>query len=313
MADRAELLEAALDVYPEGIGLLDKDERVVLWNRAAEHMTGFAAAQLIGRPVPGGLRGLADAPYWEPGALPEMGSGAVVHIQNPSGRNEALRARRVVLRDSMGGRMGTAAVFHQANKSAALPHGETGDDMEVRQSQAELRERLERQFEAFVSERRPLGILWITVDQAAGMRKTHGPRACEAMLECVQRTLTNALHAGYEMGRWDDDEFLVMANEPDEAILANRGCVLAGIARTADFGWWGDRLTLTVSMGAATARPGDILSGLLERARHAMRCSLRAGGNQVTRASAVADAAFAEAAAGADMAEAERVDSRSRG
>lgn len=289
MTERAELLEAALDVYPEGIGLLDADERVVLWNRAAEQMTGFTGAQLIGRPVPGGLRGLADAPFWEPRALPEMGSGAVVHIQNPSGRNEALRARRVVLRDAMGGRMGMAAVFHMADKNAVLPHGETGDELEVQQSQTELRERLERRFEAFVAERRPLGILWITVDQAAGMRKTHGPRACEAMLESVQRTLTNALHAGYEMGRWDDDEFLVMADEPDEAIVANRGCVLAGIARTADFCWWGDRVTLTVSVGAASAEPGDILSGLLERARHAMRWSMRAGGNQVTRGSAVAE------------------------
>ena len=33
MANRAELVEAALDVYPEGLALLDHDERVVFWDR----------------------------------------------------------------------------------------------------------------------------------------------------------------------------------------------------------------------------------------------------------------------------------------
>jgi diguanylate cyclase (GGDEF)-like protein/PAS domain S-box-containing protein len=289
MAERAELVEAVLEAYPEGIGLLDPEERVVLWNQAAERMTGFAGAQLIGRSLPAGLRALGNAPFWEPRVVPELSSGAVVHVQHLSGHDEPVRARRVVLRDSMGSRIGTAAVFHPGEKGTALPHGETCDGMEVVQSQAEMKDRLQRRFDAFAAEGRPLGILWITVDQAAGMRKTHGPRACEAMLECVERTLANAMQAGYEIGRWGDDEFLVMGGEADEQIVANRGQVLAGIARTADFCWWGDRLTLTVSAGAAVAEPGEGLTAMLQRARHAMHWSIQAGGNQVSRGSAVAE------------------------
>ena len=48
MADREELMEAALEVYPEGLALLDIDGRVVLWNRAAEAITGYAAPGLWG-------------------------------------------------------------------------------------------------------------------------------------------------------------------------------------------------------------------------------------------------------------------------
>ena len=44
MADRAELLEAALDVYPEGLALLDQAGRVVYWNRAAEAIPLFEKA-----------------------------------------------------------------------------------------------------------------------------------------------------------------------------------------------------------------------------------------------------------------------------
>jgi PAS domain S-box-containing protein len=291
MAERSELVEAVLEAYPEGIGLLDPDERVILWNRAAEGMTGFAGAQLIGRALPAGLRALGEAPFWESRAVPELGSGAVVHVQHLSGRDEPLQARRVMLRDAMGGRIGTAAVFHPGEKGAALPHGETCDGSEVQLSQAEMKDRLQRRFEACRAEGQPLGILWITVDQAAGMRRTHGPRACEAMLECVERTLANATQAGYEIGRWGDDEFLVMSDEGDEPIVTNRGQVLAGVARTADFCWWGDRLTLTVSVGAAVAEPGEGLFAFLERARLAMRWSVQAGGNQVTRGSEARDRA----------------------
>ncbi len=39
MTDRAELLEAALDSFPEGIALLDLERTVLLWNPSAETIT----------------------------------------------------------------------------------------------------------------------------------------------------------------------------------------------------------------------------------------------------------------------------------
>ncbi|MGD0888309.1 MAG: hypothetical protein ABR889_03590, partial [Acidobacteriaceae bacterium] len=59
---------------------------------------------------------------------------------------------------------------------------------------------------------------------------------------------------------------------------------LAGLARTADFRWWGDRVGLTVSIGASQAIEGDTLPALLKRARQAMQTSGYAGGNRVTEA-----------------------------
>jgi GGDEF domain-containing protein len=69
-------------------------------------------------------------------------------------------------------------------------------------------------------------------------------------------------------------------------MLATHGQALAGLARTADFRWWGDRVSLTVSIGAAQACAQDEegLAQLLERAQGAMEASIRAGGNCVTSA-----------------------------
>ena len=50
----------ALETIADGVVLLDRDERVLLWNRAAEAMTGLAAADLLGRPARDVLPGYAQ-------------------------------------------------------------------------------------------------------------------------------------------------------------------------------------------------------------------------------------------------------------
>lgn len=287
MPQRAEMLEAALDVYPEGLALVDSIGRVVYWNRAAEIITGHCSANIIGRELPQSLEPLMSCGVSEradPRNGAQMSRGTLVHAQHVRGHDIPAIARRVILRDPLGARIGTATVFHPAEHMNPLPHGDTSEGSEVKASQAELRERLEAEFRSFADEGIPLGLLWIIVDQAQPMRKSHGARACESMLENVERTLANNLRPGDEIGRWGDDEFLVLSHEPDADVLANHARVLAVIARTADFRWWGDRVSLSVSIGVAEADGGETLAHLLERAQAAMRASTNSGGNQVTLA-----------------------------
>jgi diguanylate cyclase (GGDEF)-like protein len=128
--------------------------------------------------------------------------------------------------------------------------------------------------------------LWITVDQAEELRKTHGAAACNAMLEKVRHAVAQGLRPTEEMGRWGDDEFLIVAHERSADMLTAHAQVLDGLARTADFRWWGDRISITVSIGAAQAGrdASEGLAQLLRRARDAMQASSREGGNRVTAA-----------------------------
>jgi PAS domain S-box-containing protein/diguanylate cyclase (GGDEF)-like protein len=288
MRDRSELVEAALDVYPEGLALLDPEGHVVFWNRAAETMTGYTAADILGRPVPEALEPLTLCRDYEvhpqPRNGPQLGRGSLVHAQHKLGHDVPAIARRVILRDGLGGRIGTAAVFHPGEQSNALPHGETSEGSEVKQSQAEMQDRLESEYESFLHEDARFGILWIAVDQASQLRKTHGARACETMLEAVERRLANALRPGEEVGRWGIDEFLVLSHERSDDVLTAHAKALAGLARTTEFRWWGDRVSLTVSVGAAMADRSETLPLLLERAQGAMVASAQAGGNHITLA-----------------------------
>jgi PAS domain S-box-containing protein/diguanylate cyclase (GGDEF)-like protein len=286
VTERTELLEAALDGLAEGMALADLNGEVAAWNRAAETITGYAAGEIIGH----GVRRLLDAMVeggsqnWIRKSESAAERGFLVHLRHKVGHQLPVMTRILVLRDALGGRIGTGVVFHPAQTIDALPHQELNEDSYAGRSRIELEERLAGMHDDFVRGESTFGVLWITVDQAPGLRRSHGLRACEAMLEKVERTLASGLKAAEEIGRWGDDDFLVISHERSAAALTAHAQMLAGLTRTTDFRWWGDRVSLTVSIGAAQAERGECLSQLLERAEGTVVASVHAGGNQVTAA-----------------------------
>ncbi len=290
MKDRTELLESALDSLPAGIALFGMEGEVVFWNRVAESMTGYAGAEMLGRPIPEALEPLAPARLLlgelHRDAEPRTSRGALVRTRHKLGHELQAIARVVALRDASGERIGTAAVFHPAESLDALPHGVTGENEAIGASQADLEDRLQIEFEDFERGGSAFGVLWIGVDQAQALRKTHGSSACGAMLEKVKHALAQGLRPAEEVGLWGADEFLIISHERTPEMLAAHAQALAGLARTADFRWWGDRISLTVSIGAAQAGRGanEGLAQLLERAQKAMESSIQGGGNCITSA-----------------------------
>jgi len=287
MDDHAQLIESALDCFPDGIALLDAKSLLAFWNKAAEATTGYAGTGMLGRPVPEAIEPLL---HWSPApgapgldTAPQSGRGFLVHLCHKQGHELPVMARILELRDGSGGRIGTAVIFHPAESLDALPQGD-GNEAGVAASQADVKDRLAVDFEEFQRGGQAFGVLWITVDQAHDLRKTHGASACESMLEKVIEAVAKGLRPGEKLGRWGDDEFLVLSHERTQEMLTEHAKVLAGQARTAEFRWWGDKVEITVSIGAAQAEREGTLVNLLERAKAAMFTSFHAGGNRITAA-----------------------------
>lgn len=292
MTDRVELFEAAMDSLPEGFGLLVGDPggqgEVVFWNQAAVAITGHTGFELVGRAIPDTLQPLLgdDSKHDETGAdhATHPGGGFVARVRHNLGHEVSVIVRNLVLRDSLGHRIGSGILFHPAELFDALPRGESGEDQSVESSQEDLENRLQDLIEDHIRGGPPFGVLWISVDQAHDLRKTHGAGACETMLHKVEKAIVQGLRPAEFLGRWGQDEFLVISHERTPAMLADHGQRLAGLARTADFRWWGDRISVTVSIGAAQADQEETLPALLGRARSAMSSSSVAGGNQLKSA-----------------------------
>jgi len=155
-------------------------------------------------------------------------------VRHNLGHEVPVMARTLVLRDGLGGRIGTAVVFHPAESLDALPHGDTGEDGEVAQSQADLEDRLNTEFEDWIRGGQPFGVMWVEVDQAPELRRTHGPGLSRNAREGWTCAGTG-LRPAEEIGRWGQDQFLIISHERTAEMLAAHAKTLAGLARTADF------------------------------------------------------------------------------
>ncbi|MHB1840537.1 MAG: sensor domain-containing diguanylate cyclase [Acidobacteriaceae bacterium] len=311
------MLVATLDLMEEGIAVLDEQSNVLHWNKAAAVLTGYAAEDVVRRKCPedlfrvdrqsrgrvvartetgrsgmlaGGAGGTStsstrlQAQRTGPGDDPLLERPTLVSMRHKMGHRVPGMLRKVALLDSQGLQMGVVLLFYPVEEVDSLPRGESGEGAGVEASQADMEERLDAAHHQWSTGGMPFGLLWITVDQAKLLRKTHGREACEAMLQSVQETLLRQMKPAETLGRWGDNEFLVIAHERSAKLLGEHARRLAGLARIVDFRWWGDRIGLTVSIGASHATDADTLQCLLDRARQAMRASQYAGGNQATEA-----------------------------
>ena len=320
MSDRVEMLEATLDLMDEGVAILDEQSTVLFWNKAAAALTGRPSEEMIAQACPEDLYRV-DEQHRSRGAANANPSGQRSHLRRidgldwAGGESDRIHAledspqdgdllrcptlvsmchklghsvpgmlRKISLCDSLGERSGAALLFYPVEEVDALPHGESGEGADIERSQADMEDRLDAAHHQWKTSGMPFGLLWITIDQAQSLRKTHGRDACEAMLRTVEQTLLRQMKPAEIIGRWGNNEFLVLAHERTPELLLEHARRLAGLARTADFRWWGDRVGLTVSIGASHATQGDTLQSLLSRARQAMQTSEYAGGYRVTEA-----------------------------
>jgi diguanylate cyclase (GGDEF)-like protein len=233
---------------------------------------------------------------FEPSEAPEQPGatrGVRVEMKHQLGHTLPAMLRNLPLRDDLGKRMGTVLLFRPVEDLDAIPHGETMEGLGLGGSQAEIEDRLENAFHEWKTNHVPFGLLWITIDQAAQMRRTHGKDACEAMLRIVEHRLAQGLRPSEIIGRWGSDEFLVLSHERTAQMLLTHGEHLAGMTRTAEFRWWGDRVSLTASIGTAQAGVShssgtETLPRLMLEAQQAMHASIYAGGNHVSQGSSAA-------------------------
>lgn len=291
--DRVELYEAAIDSLPDGFALLQEESgrpgEVVFWNRAAVAITGHGGVEVVGRAMPDTLDSLlsdmAIQGHPEAAAGAHAVRGCLAHIRHKLGHQVSIMVRNLPLRDGLGQRIGSGILFHPAEHFDAIPRGDSGEDESVESSQAELETRLEEAFEDLRAKGQSFGVLWIAVDQARDLRKNHGAGACETMLNRVEKILAQGLHPAEFLGRWGQDEFLIVSKEPAAAALSVHAQRLVGLARTTDFRWWGDRIAVTVSIGAAQAGAATQIPDLLAKAQSAMQASFAAGGNRSTSGS----------------------------
>ncbi len=291
----AELFRAALDSLQTAVCIVDRERKISFWNDGAEQITGYLRQDVLGHFCGEILlikfqQNRAALCENSCPLLAAMRDGkpreSRVYLHHKSGYAVPVSLRALPIRDAHGHVVGAVESFVARPIVSSRPRPESdlavGHGLDpVTQlpdfpyTEAHLIERLKFASEHLI----PFGLLCIQLDQMENLRATHGPNAAEAILNVVARTLRNGLDPVDFLGRWADDQFLALvANccEPDLLTMAGR---LRRLAQSSEIVWWGDQLSVTVSVGGTAWAAAEDLVPLLDRTGRALQQAVAKGGN----------------------------------
>lgn len=275
-----EVWRTILESLPIGLCVLDPQKRVVLWSEGAERITGHLRHEVVGRScVPDPILH-CDQPGCEfcseQCALAQaMKTAHRVEnrglLHHKDGHEIPVRIRAVPVHNEHGSIVGAVETFEEVEESVNLERrcriSESEIDPTTFAAKHETTQwHLARALAGFRDNRIPFVILLLRVEQLAHFRARFGTEAAASFLRLVARTLEAAVSMAEVIGRWSDDQFLMLLPEcGHEALPSIREKVRRTVA-SEGIEWWGERHSLPVSIGEATVQPDDTLETLLDRA-----------------------------------------------
>jgi diguanylate cyclase (GGDEF)-like protein/PAS domain S-box-containing protein len=298
-------LRQLLAALPDALSLVDAsspDLPVVWVNHAFEQLTGYSAAELVGRT----LRLLEGEDRDQPGLrklrqaiVAGQETTALLHNVRRDGSAFWQQVHLLPLRDSAGRLTHWAGVHREAVPRAhAGRHAPRPDAAQLElvprddlltglHTRAWFESVLERDWGTARREGRRLALFVVDVDSLGSYNDTFGRAGGDACLKRVGRTLaTGFKRASDLLARWEHGTFVGLAMGLDEAAATAHAAVLLG--RVRDLHIHHPRSTVaryvTVSIGVATGTPGrdDAVGVLVAAGFDALRESQASGGDRTT-------------------------------
>ncbi len=281
-------------------GLIEIDTRghVTRWNAAAERLTGYPAARVVGKsflkqPAKHVSPSGRDIPEDKQPLLQTAKDGipreALAYVTHAEGYRVTLITRCLPIFHGREHPVGAMELFND-NKSliAAFHIAETTDETIVFDpltgigNRSHIESKIRSALDGYKARQTPFGVLFIDIDHFKLFNDTHGHLVGDKLLRLVANTIRNNLRVTDSCGRWGGEEFIGIVHGLD---LRGLGKVAEKLRATIHDSRVRDNeaeMGVTVSIGATLIRPSDNLHTLIDRADRLMYRSKRDGRNRVT-------------------------------
>lgn len=296
------LYKQLLDEMHDGFYFVDRQRRIMYWNRGAECLSGYSADEVIGRFCGDNLLRHIDA-CGRPlctgmcllAAVMQDGQPrqAEVFLHHKQGHRLPVLVRVTPIRDAQGAIIGAVEVFSDISPQKAVQ-----EEIERMRALTLLdpltgignRRFIESNMHSRLEELRrygwPFGVILIDIDRFKMVNDTFGHLAGDDVLKMVTRTLTHNVRSFDAVGRWGGDEFIIVAQNVNLATLESLAERLRVLIEQSSLLVAGAVVDVTVSLGAALAQRDDTPESLLERADRMLSFSKQSGRNRVSLESA---------------------------
>lgn len=277
----SDICRSILESMPSGLCVVDMQKKIVFWSDGAERITGHLRHEVIGHSCVSESLLHCDQPGCEfckedcPVALAiktSRSTEAIGFLHHKTGYEIPVRIRAVPVHNQHGSIIGAVETFEELQATAAPLHRDDAlslpgciDLVTSVASHALMLSHLRRALATFIKVQVPFSVLCLRLEGLLHFRASLGPEASSSLLRVVARSLESTLWTSDVIGRWSDDQFLVILNGCHaEALPSVRERVRRMLAGDG-IEWWGERRSLPISVGDASAQPDDTVEALIER------------------------------------------------
>ena len=286
--DDSEICRTILENLPTGLCVVDIHKRILFWSSGAERITGHLRHDVLGhccteeallhcdeRPAETCTDECPLARAIKSAQLAD----AVLFLQHKAGHEIPVRARAVSLRNVHGSIVGAIETFEEQsavnlNHRTGNPEGAGGiDQITGISTHASMDSHLREALRCFTNLQAPFGVLCFRIEGLDHFRASFGIDAASSLLRVLAHTLKGALWQTDFVGRWSDDQFLVILNGCHQDALRSVCERLRNMLTNDSVEWWGEPRSLPVSVGQATPQLGDTSALLLQRLQNSLEAT----------------------------------------
>jgi diguanylate cyclase (GGDEF)-like protein len=292
------LCNSVLNQVQDAVVWLNKDRKIVYWNKAAEQISGIDGAGALGK-----------ACFEEPALFVDFGGVNICRDKCPVAmtlKDGALRTLDVYLQHKEGFRMpaalriipvfkedgeiiGAVETFTSTAPKVTIPLGlEELEKMGLVETETGIPSKqyldmtLNTRLDEFQKYGLSFGLIYVDLDNYGKILEKYGRFNASKIVRTVARTLHKNIRFFDIVGRWGTEEFLVILLNIDDSrldIVANKlRLLIAESYITTETGM----LNATVSMGASLVLRYDTVESLVKRGEQLMMHSKWLGKNRVS-------------------------------
>ncbi|MBN2398474.1 MAG: GGDEF domain-containing protein [Deltaproteobacteria bacterium] len=287
-----------IDNLHDGLYLVDRNRVITYWNKAAERLSGFAADEVIGRPcsdnilthIDGDGNNLCTGMCPLAATMADGTSREVeIYMHHKNGHRIPVSVRVSTLTDRDGAVIGGIELFTDISDQAANAlRVKELEKMALLDNLTRLANRnyIERELHGRLEEKRrydvPFGILFMDIDHFKKVNDTYGHDAGDAVLKFVANTFVANARPFDLYGRWGGEEFIGVIRNIGSKNLEQLGNRIRLLIERSYLMHEGEKLRVTISMGATLVNEGDTIDSLVKRADTLLYRSKEAGRNRLT-------------------------------
>ena len=278
----SEVCRSILESLPAGLCVIDIQKRIVYWSDGAERITGHLRHDVIGHSCVSEALLHCNQPGCEfckedcPVARAIKTShpiDAVGFLHHKAGYEIPVRIRAVPVRNQHGSIIGAVETFEELQQGTSPNQRDDRlqipgciDEVTSVTSYVAMQSHLRQTLKTFTEVQVPFAVLCLRLEGLPHFRSSLGPEAASSLLRVVARSLESTLWSTDYIGRWTDDQFLVILNGCREDALTSVRERVRRMAAGDGIEWWGERRSLPISIGEAAVQPDDTFESLMRRA-----------------------------------------------